>query len=35
VKTHAGSYGMGAEYAITMIRGEPASVYPRYIVPGT
>jgi nicotinamidase-related amidase len=35
IKSHAGSYGMGAEYAITMIRGGSPTQFPRYIVPGT
>jgi nicotinamidase-related amidase len=34
VKTHAGAYGMGVEYAITMLRGGAESKYPRYVVPG-
>jgi nicotinamidase-related amidase len=34
VKTHAGSYGMGVEYAFTMVRGAPATKLPRYVVPG-
>jgi nicotinamidase-related amidase len=34
VKTHAGSYGMGVEYAFTMLRGAPPTHYPTYVVPG-
>jgi nicotinamidase-related amidase len=34
VKTHCGAYGMGVEYAWTMIHGRPQSEYPRYVVPG-
>jgi len=33
VKTHAGSYGMGVEYAFTMLRGADPTKYPRYVVP--
>jgi nicotinamidase-related amidase len=35
LKSHAGSYGIGVEYATTMVRGEPATKFPRYIIPGT
>ena len=34
VKSHAGSYGIGVEYAFTMVRGAPATKLPRYVVPG-
>src|SRR5580693_10185320 len=30
VKHHAGAYGMGVEYAYTMVHGAPPSVYPEY-----
>jgi nicotinamidase-related amidase len=33
VKTHCGAYGMGVEYAYTMIHGAPASKLPEYVVP--
>ncbi|MBC7839622.1 MAG: hydrolase [Nitrospiraceae bacterium] len=33
VKTHYGAYGMGVEYAYTMVHGTPATVLPEYIVP--
>jgi nicotinamidase-related amidase len=33
VKTHAGAYGMGVEYAYTMVHGAPATVLPAYQVP--
>ena len=33
VKTHCGAYGMGVEYAYTMLHGAPATVYPSYVVP--
>jgi nicotinamidase-related amidase len=33
VKTHCGAYGMGVEYAVTMIRGEPPTDIPEYKVP--
>jgi nicotinamidase-related amidase len=35
VKTHFGAYGVGVEYAYTMVHGAPATKYPEYIVPGT
>ncbi len=34
VKSHAGSYGIGVEYAFTMVRGAPATKLPRYVIPG-
>ena len=33
VKTHCGAYGVGVEYAYTMIHGAPASRFPEYVVP--
>ncbi len=33
VKSHGGAYGMGVEYAYTMVHGAPASVYPGWEVP--
>lgn len=33
VKTHGGAYGMGVEYAYTMVHGAPQSVYPAWEVP--
>jgi hypothetical protein len=30
LKQHAGAYGMGAEYATTMVHGGPATSYPVY-----
>jgi nicotinamidase-related amidase len=33
VKTHCGAYGMGVEYAYTMVHKAPATVLPGYIVP--
>jgi nicotinamidase-related amidase len=33
VKTHFGAYGVGVEYAYTMIHGAPATKYPGYVVP--
>ena len=35
VKTHCGAYGIGVEYAYTMIHGLPATKFPEYVVPGT
>jgi nicotinamidase-related amidase len=32
-KTHCGAYGVGVEYAYTMIHGAPESKYPEYSVP--
>jgi nicotinamidase-related amidase len=34
VKTHCGAYGMGVEYAYTMVHGAPATKLPEYVVPG-
>jgi nicotinamidase-related amidase len=33
VKTHCGAYGIGVEYAYTMIHGAPSTKYPTYVVP--
>jgi nicotinamidase-related amidase len=33
VKSHYGAYGMGVEYAYTMVHGAPATKFPEYIVP--
>jgi len=33
VKTHCGAYGVGVEYAYTMVHGAPASTCPVYSVP--
>lgn len=33
VKSHYGSYGVGAEYAYTMAHGAPAARFPVYAVP--
>jgi nicotinamidase-related amidase len=33
VKTHCGAYGMGVEYAYTMIHGAPATELAAYVVP--
>jgi nicotinamidase-related amidase len=33
VKTHYGAYGMGVEYAYTMVHGAPATKLPNYVVP--
>lgn len=30
VKTHAGAYGMGVEYAYTMVHGAPATIFPEW-----
>ena len=32
IKTHCGAYGMGVEYASTMLHGAPATKFPRYVV---
>jgi len=34
VKTHFGAYGVGVEYAYTMVHGAPATKCPEYVVPG-
>jgi nicotinamidase-related amidase len=33
VKTHCGAYGIGVEYAYTMVHNAPASKFPEYVVP--
>ena len=33
VKTHCGAYGVGVEYAYTMVHGAPATKFPEYVVP--
>ena len=33
VKTHCGAYGVGVEYAYTMVHGAPATAYPPYVLP--
>jgi nicotinamidase-related amidase len=33
VKTHYGAYGIGVEYAYTMVHGAPATKFPEYAVP--
>jgi nicotinamidase-related amidase len=33
VKSHCGAYGMGVEYAYTMVHGAPPTQYPAYAVP--
>jgi hypothetical protein len=35
VKNHFGAYGVGVEYAQTMVHRLPASSYPNYLVPET
>jgi nicotinamidase-related amidase len=35
VKTHCGAYGVGVEYAYTMLHGAPSTRLPEYVVPGT
>jgi hypothetical protein len=32
-KTHYGAYGIGVEYAYTMVHGAPATKLPEYLVP--
>lgn len=34
VKNHCGAYGVGVEYAYTMVHGAPATKFPDYVVPG-
>ena len=33
VKTHYGAYGIGVEYAYTMVHGAPATKFPEYVTP--
>ena len=33
VKNHFGAYGVGAEYASTMVHGAPPTPFPEYVVP--
>jgi hypothetical protein len=33
VKTHMGAYGVGVEYAYTMVHGLPATNFAEYVVP--
>ncbi len=33
VKSHYGAYGVGVEYAYTMVHGAPATQFPEYFVP--
>jgi nicotinamidase-related amidase len=33
VKTHFGAYGVGVEYAYTMVHGAPPTEFPKYVVP--
>ena len=33
VKTHFGAYGVGVEYAYTMVHGAPATIFPEYVIP--
>jgi nicotinamidase-related amidase len=33
VKTHCGAYGIGVEYAYTMVHGAPKTMFPEYVVP--
>jgi hypothetical protein len=33
LRQHAGAYGMGVEYAYTMVHGAPATKFPEYAVP--
>lgn len=32
VKTHCGAYGVGVEYAYTMVHGAPPTLFPEYVV---
>jgi hypothetical protein len=33
VKHHYGAYGIGVEYAYTMVHKAPATVFPEYVIP--
>jgi len=33
VKSHYGAYGIGVEYAYTMVHGAPATRFPEYAIP--
>jgi nicotinamidase-related amidase len=33
VKNHYGAYGVGVEYAYTMVHGAPATKFPEYVIP--
>jgi nicotinamidase-related amidase len=33
VKTHCGAYGVGVEYAYTMVHGAPETRFPEYVIP--
>jgi len=33
VKSHFGAYGIGVEYAYTMVHGAPATTFPEYVIP--
>jgi hypothetical protein len=33
IKNHYGAYGIGVEYASTMVHGAPATRFPEYAVP--
>jgi len=35
VKTHCGAYGVGVEYAYTMLHGAPPTKVPEYVVPSS
>jgi hypothetical protein len=34
VKTHYGAYGIGVEYAYTMVHKAPPTKFPDYVIPG-
>jgi len=35
VKNHCGAYGVGVEYAYTMVHGAPATTFPPYTIPAS
>jgi nicotinamidase-related amidase len=35
VKTHCGAYGIGVEYAYTMVHDAPATKFPEYVIPNS